>query len=403
MMNVRNFTGFLFFILLIPAGIHQSCSQGNKVIYDTKIQTGASQTKLYLPLIRGKRVALVCNQTSLIRKTHLVDSLRSLKINIRKVFAPEHGFRGEAGAGEHIGNAIDLKTRIPVVSLYGNKLKPAQEDLADVDVVVFDIQDVGVRFYTYIATLQYVMEACAEKNIPCIVLDRPNPNGFYVDGPVLEKPFASFIGLNPIPIVYGLTIGEYAGMLNGEKWLAGQVTCSLKVIPLKGYDHTKFYKLPVRPSPNLPDMAAIYLYPSLCLFEGTAVSVGRGTDFPFQLVGYPGFREGTVSFTPKSIPGKVKNPPYEGVECQGINLKEFGEMFIRDYRGIYMFWLSSFYESYPEKEKFFTDFFKKLAGTDTLSRQIASGMSEEAIRHSWKPGLDAYKAIRKKYLLYKDF
>jgi uncharacterized protein YbbC (DUF1343 family) len=282
-------------------------------------------------------------------------------------------------------------------------MKPDAEDLKDVDVVIFDIQDVGVRFYTYISTLQYIMEACARQSIRCIVLDRPNPNGFYVDGPVLEKEYASFVGLNPVPVVYGLTIGEYAGMLNGEGWLSEKVTCDLKVIRIKGYDHSKFYKLPVRPSPNLPDMAAIYLYPSLCLFEGTAVSVGRGTDYPFQLIGYPGFTKGSEKFTPVSKPGAAMHPPYEGKECTGIRLTEFGEMFLRDYRGIYLFWIKSFYDTYPDKDHFFTDFFNKLAGNSMLQKQIMEGRSEDEIKLSWKSRLEEFRIIRRKYLLYRDF
>lgn len=371
--------------------------------FDTGIVTGASQLSEYLPLIKGKRIAVVANHTSMIEHVHLVDSLLSLKINIRKVFAPEHGFRGQAGAGEEIENSLDKKTKLPIISLYGNQLKPKQADLNDVDMVVFDIQDVGTRFYTYISTLQYVMESCAEKNIDLLVLDRPNPNGYFIDGPVLEKKFSSFVGLNPIPIVYGMTIGEYAAMVNGEHWLSDNLICRLHVVRLKGYDHNKFYQIPVKPSPNLPNMAAIYLYPSLCLFEGTSVSVGRGTDNPFQLIGYPGFEKGTLLFTPHDKPGMAVNPPYKDVECRGIDLKEFSEMFIRDYKGLYLFWIKSFYESFPDKTHFFNDFFNKLAGNETLQQQIKDGISEEAIKASWQPALENFKLIRRKYLLYEDF
>lgn len=390
---------FMLFFIDSERGLGQSSS----LEFDTNIVTGASQMGEYLPLLKNKRVALVANQTSLVNGVHLADTLLTQKINLKKVFAPEHGFRGEAGAGEQVNNSVDRKTQLPIVSLYGNKLKPTAADLLDIDVVIFDIQDVGVRFYTYLSTLQYVMEACAEKGIPCIVLDRPNPNGFYIDGPVLEKNFSSFVGLNPVPIVYGLTIGEYAGMINGEHWLSGKLSCKLVIIQLKNYDHSRFYKLPVKPSPNLTNMAAIYLYPSLCLFEGTMVSVGRGTDAPFQLIGYPGFSNGAYEFTPKSIPGIVDNPPFDGKTCRGIQLKEFGEMYIRDYKGIYLFWLKSFYQSVNDKDTFFNNFFNKLAGNETLMLQIKDGKSEEEIKLSWKPALDEFKIMRRKYLLYKDF
>ncbi len=365
--------------------------------------SGAEQTAVYLPWIRGKRVAVVANQTSVVGKTHLVDTLLAMNVRIVRVFAPEHGFRGQAGAGETVASGTDGRTGLPVVSLYGQKKKPDAADLDGVDAVLFDIQDVGVRFYTYISTLQYVMESCAAHGVEVIVLDRPNPNGFYVDGPVLEKPFASFVGLNPIPVVHGLTVAEYAGMLNGEGWLEGGKPCSLRVVACKGYSHDAFYMLPVAPSPNLPNMPAVYLYPSLCLFEGTVVSVGRGTDHPFQTAGYPGFAEGDFTFTPRSIPGVAPHPPYEGEACSGIDLRDFGVEFIRNYRGLYLFWLISFYESFPGKERFFTDYFSKLAGTDALQRQIREGWTEERIRASWQPALKRYLTMRKKYLLYGDF
>lgn len=370
---------------------------------EKQIVTGAEQTEQYLPLIKNKTVAIVANQTSLIQKTHLVDSLISLKIKIKCVFAPEHGFRGEAGAGEEIKSALDVKTGVPLISLYGNHLKPSKDDLKSVDWVIFDIQDVGARFYTYISTLQYVMEACAENNIPLLVLDRPNPNGYYIDGPVLEKKYSSFVGMNPIPIVHGLTIGEYAQMLLGEKWLKDSLPCTIKIIRCINYDHSSFYSLPVKPSPNLPDMTSVYLYPSLCLFEGTIISVGRGTPYPFQVIGYPGFKDGDFSFAPVSIPGIAKNPPYENKVCRGFDLREFGEEYVKNYKGLYLFWLKAFFDSAPDKTKFFTDFFNKLAGTDQLQRQIKDGWSEEKIKESWQPALKKYKQTRKKYLMYKDF
>lgn len=368
-----------------------------------RVITGAEQTKEYLPLLRGKNVALVANQTSLIGSTHLADTLLSLKIKVKVVFAPEHGFRGEAEAGETITGSTDRKTGIKIISLYGDKKKPSPQDLEGIDVVVFDIQDVGVRFYTYISTLQYVMEACAEQNKTCIVFDRPNPNGHYVDGPVMEDKYKSFVGRTTIPLVHGLTVGEYATMLNGEQWLDGKLTCNLVVIRLKNYTHSVFYSLPVPPSPNLPNMSAVYLYPSLGLFEGTAISVGRGTEFPFQVVGFPGFKDGSFTFTPESIPGKAAHPMYERVECRGYKLKDFGEMFVRNSKSVYLFWLMGMYEKYPDRKKFFTSYFEKLAGTAQLREQIIKGVSEEEIRKSWQPALDKYKQIRQKYLLYPDF
>jgi uncharacterized protein YbbC (DUF1343 family) len=383
-------------------GITQIFSKVEVIIRnDSKVEVGAKRLEEYLPLIRGKKIALVANQTSLIGNVHLVDSLRNLKINILRVFAPEHGFRGEADAGEHVASAVDKKTGIPLVSLYGDNKKPTAAQLAGVEVVVFDIQDVGARFYTYISTLSYVMEACAELKIPVIVLDRPNPNGHFIDGPVLEPSFASFVGLHPVPIVHGMTIGEYAQMVNGEGWLKNKVKCKLTIIQCKGWAHNEYYQLPVPPSPNLGNMNAIYLYPSLCLFEGTIVSVGRGTSKPFQVIGYPGLKEGKFAFTPISGPGS-KHPPYENKLCNGFDLSAFGENFIRDSKMIYLFWIISTYKSAEDKSKFFTPFFEKLAGTDKLRKQIITGDTEEEIRASWKPGLDAFRAIRKKYLLYHD-
>jgi uncharacterized protein YbbC (DUF1343 family) len=384
------------------------CAQHDKIVMrevlqEKQIIVGAEQTEQYLPLIKNKTIAIVANQTSLIQKTHLVDSLVSLKTKIKCVFAPEHGFRGDAGAGEEIKNAADVKTGIPLISLYGHHLKPSKEDLQNVDWMIFDIQDVGARFYTYISTLQYVMEACAENNIPLLILDRPDPNGYYVDGPVLEKKFSSFVGMNPVPIVHGLTVGEYAQMLLGEKWLKDSLQCTIKIVKCINYDHSNFYSLPEKPSPNLPDMTSVYLYPSLCLFEGTIISVGRGTPYPFQVIGYPGFKDGDFSFTPFSIPGVAKNPPYENKECRGFDLREFGDEYIKNYKGLYLFWLKAFYDSAPDKSKFFTDFFNTLAGTDQLQQQIRDGWSEEKIKESWQPGLKKYKETRKKYLLYRDF
>lgn len=365
--------------------------------------TGADRMDEYIPLLRHKTVAVVCNQTSLIGKTHLVDSLLAVGIKLKHVFAPEHGFRGEAGAGETIRDSKDQRTGLPVISLYGNKKKPSAQDLSGVQTVVFDIQDVGARFYTYISTLTYVMEACAENNIPLLVLDRPNPNGHYVDGPVLKKGFESFVGLHPVPVVHGMTVGEYARMVNGEGWLGNKVQCKLTVITCLNYDHQTEYRLPVRPSPNLPTMSSIYLYPSLCLFEGTPISIGRGTEFPFQVVGFPGFTDGDIEFKPVTIEGVAKNPPYENQKCKGIDLRAFGEEYMKNYRGIYLYWLTGMYQSFPEKEKFFTPFFNKLAGTDELMKQIKNKVPEDDIRQSWQKDLNQFKKIRSKYLLYEDF
>lgn len=368
------------------------------------IKTGADQTELYLPLLKDKAVAFVGNQTSVIGKTHLVDSLLSLKVNLAKIFFPEHGFRGTEADGTMLGNYTDKKTGVKCISLYGkDNRKPNAADLKDVDIVIFDLQDVGVRFYTYLSTLHYVMEACAENKKQLIVLDRPNPNGYYVDGPVMEDKYKSFVGLHPVPIVYGMTIGEYAQMINGEEWLANKVKCDLKIIPLKNYEHKDYYVLPVNPSPNLSSMSAIYLYPSLCLFEGTMVSVGRGTDKPFQQFGYPGMPNAKYTFTPQSIKGVSDSPPYKGQVCSGYNVAEYGEVFMKYNRQLYLFWILNSYKTCPTKEKFFNDYFLQLTGTDKLKQQIIENKSEEEIRKSWEPGLIKFKAIRKKYLLYKDF
>ena len=366
------------------------------------IKVGAQRTNLYFPRIAGKRIAITTNHSGLIEGKHLVDSLHSAGMNICKVFAPEHGFRGSAAAGAHIVDGVDEKTGIPIVSLYGKKKKPTPEDLKDVDIVLFDIQDVGVRFYTYISTMSYMMEACAEAGIPIIVMDRPNPHGYYIDGPVLRKEFSSFVGLHPVPVVHGMTIGEYAKMVNGEGWLKDGIQCELSVIPVAGYTHTDLFQLPVPPSPNFPKMAAVYLYPSLAFFEGTDISVGRGTDFPFQVFGHPDLKGSSYRFTPESRP-EAPNPPQLGLECQGYNLAEFGNRFIRNYRQLYLFWLIETYRDLGGEPSFFRPFFDKLAGTDALRIQIISGLTESQIRESWQEELTTYRKIRKKYLLYPDF
>lgn len=369
---------------------------------DEDILTGAEQTDLWLPMLKGKRVAVVANHTSTINTTHLVDTMLSLGVKVVKIFSPEHGFRGLADDGEEIASGVDEKTKLPVVSLYGDHRKPTLKDLKDVDIVVYDIQDVGARFYTFISTMTYCMEACAEQKKPFLVLDRPNPNGYYVDGPVMEKEYMSWVGLHPVPIVYGMTIAEYARMVNEEKWLTAGVHCDLKWIPCINYTHNDQYQLPVRTSPNLPNMPAVYLYPSLCLFEGTVMSVGRGTDFPYQVVGHPKLKNAAFTFTPTPHPG-AKTPLYNGQLCYGHDLHAFADLYIRDYKGIYLFWLMGCYKDMPDKDNFFNNYFEKLAGTATLRKQIIAGTPEEQIRTSWVPGILKFKMTRKKYLLYEDF
>ncbi len=401
-MEVKYIKYILVLFLNIPFlyGNAQS-SDENK---NTKtIKVGAERTDLYLPLLKGKNIAIVANQTSTIKNTHLVDSLIALGVKVQKVFAPEHGFRGEADAGEKIITTTDVKTGLPIVSLYGGHTKPTAKDLEGIDMVIYDIQDVGVRFYTYISTMQYVMEACAENNIPFLILDRPDPNGFYIDGPVLEAKYKSFIGLHSIPIVYGLTAAEYAYMLNGENWLKDSVKCKLMHIPVEGYTHNDFYELPVKPSPNLPNMSAIYLYPSLGLFEGTVISAGRGTSIPFQLVGYPDYSKGNYKFTPHSIPGVAKNPPYENELCNGLDLSGLDKDYFKNNKAINISWIHDLYNDAKNKKKFFNSYFNKLAGNASLKQQIISGITVDEIRKSWQPDLNAYKIIRKKYLLYPDF
>jgi len=354
--------------------------------------------------LQYKNVAVVANHTSLINGVHLVDTLLSEGVNVIKVFAPEHGFRGKADAGQHLKNSKDKKTGLKIVSLYGRNKKPSYDHLADVDVVVFDIQDVGVRFYTYISTMHYVMEACAEMEKQVIVLDRPNPNGFYVDGPVLEEEFTSFVGMHPIPLVHGLTVGELALMINGEGWLAGGLTCNLKVYSCDGYQHGMRYDLPVAPSPNLPNMSSIYLYPNLGLFEGTLVSVGRGTAKPFQHIGSPYFAGYDYTFTPKPSHG-AKHPKHNGKKCFGFDLEEFGGGELPNKGELYLHWLDTMYKGHRSDLPFFLEnnFFNLLAGNATLQQQIKDGVPIKDIRASWQPALQSYLKKRKNYLLYPDF
>jgi len=387
-----------------------SCGQNKKLsseIISTKlndsnseiIETGAQQTQLYLKLLKGKNIAVVANQTSVIykndgRHTHLIDSLLSLNISVRKVFSPEHGFRGKADASEKVANGIDVATGLQIVSLYGKNKKPTLEQLKGIDVVIFDIQDVGVRFYTYISTMHYVMEACAENNIEVIVFDRPNPNGHYIDGPTLEIEHKSFVGMHPVPLVYGMTIGEYAQMINGEGWLKNNIKCGLTIIPLKNYNHQSFYHLPIRPSPNLPNDIAINLYPSLGFFEGTSINAGRGTENQFQQYGAPFFSKTTFSYIPQPNFGS-KYPKHEGKICNGVNLKNEEHL-----ASVEIKWLLDAYNKSPKTEKFFGSTFTIHAGNKTLEQQLIKGVSAKEIQDSWKPNIKHFKKIRAKYLIY---
>ena len=373
--------------------------------YKTTIKVGSEIFDEYLPTIKGKRVAIIGNQTSMVGPIHLVDTLLSLGIEVKKVFAPEHGFRGNADAGEKVSDGKDSKTGLPILSLYGRKnRKPSVEKLLDVDVVIFDIQDVGARFYTYISTMHYAMEACAEQNKKMIILDRPNPNGFYVDGPILKKGNESFVGMHPVPVVHGMTIGEYAQMINGEKWLANGIQCDLMVVKCQNYEHSDFYELPIKPSPNLPNMASIYLYPSLCLFEGTNVSIGRGTPKPFQMLGSPLISETGFSFTPKPTPG-AKHPKLDGEKCNGYDLEDFGEHYLRSFRKLYLHWIVAMYQESSNKQDFFRKdgFFKLLTGDKTIREMIETGKEANEIWESFQDEVKSFKITRKKYLLYSDF
>lgn len=399
------FTLFFSFISCGQVKQQQLALELNK-----EIITGAQQTKLYLPQLANKKVAIVANQTSIIVKkseslqiesqklnesyTHLVDSLLKLNITIQKVFSPEHGFRGKADASEHVSDGVDLKTGIPIISLYGKNRKPTAEQLKGIDIVIFDIQDVGVRFYTYISTLHYVMEACAENSIAVIVLDRPNPNGHYIDGPTLEIEHKSFVGMHPVPLVYGMTIGEYAKLINGENWLKNNVKCNLTVIPLKNYSHQSLYSLPIRPSPNLPNDISINLYPSLGFFEGTTINAGRGTENQFQQYGSPFFPESDFSYTPQPNFGS-KYPKHNGELCYGENLKS-----VERVHQIHIEWLLDAYKKTPKDSPFFGSTFTVHAGNTLLQQQITKGISAGEIRASWEQDITNFKIKRKKYLLY---
>ena len=403
------------FLLLILILIKLSASAQNCVM------PGAERMNVYLPFLKGKAVGIFANQTSTVKGSHLVDTLLKSGINIVKIFGPEHGFRGKAGAGAHIGNTKDVKTGIPIISLYGDHKKPTAEDLKEVDVLIFDIQDVGVRFYTFISSLQYYLEAAIENHKPLLILDRPNPNGFYVDGPVLDKKFKSFIGMQPVPVVYGMTMGEYALMLAGESWLSPEanrinaynITTTpttdtpfhVQVIKCKNYDHNTKYELPVNPSPNLKEMQSIYLYPSTCFFEGTILSEGRGTDKPFQVFGHPALPTDLYTFIPVPNEGAPNSKCYYQ-KCYGWNLSGSKDEVLKRLDGrIQLKYLLEAYKLFPGKDTFFlkNNFFNSLAGNDVLMQQIKNNIPEKEIIKSWQPGLTAFKAIRKKYLLYNDF
>lgn len=391
---------FLFLLVFIFEIINESIAQqvNNNVLKAEDAIVGASRLELYINKLEDKNVGVIANQTSIINGTHLIDTLISKGVNVIKIFTPEHGFRGTADEGASINNSIDEKTQLPIISLYGNNKKPNETQLKDIDILIFDLQDVGTRFYTYISTMTYIMEAAAENNIPLIVLDRPNPNGFYVDGPVLEPENKSFVGLHQVPIVYGLTIGEYALMVNGEYWLSDSLQCDLTIIPLGNYDRNAIYELPVKPSPNLPNWESVYLYPSLCFFEGTIVSVGRGTEFPFQVYGHPKMTDDFV-FTPRQSDGR-RAPLLCDEECHGEYLMTYAHDFKRNKNQINLSWIINAYNQLKEEGKFFNNFFVKLSGTNELQQQIEQGMTEKEIRATWKEGLDNYKKIRKKYLIY---
>lgn len=399
--NYSKFLAFGLFLMLScgntissDAKNKEAISSPNKNLVET-IKTGADNFDAYLPLLKNKKVGIVTNQTGILsNKTHLVDFLLDKKINVQKIYAPEHGFRGTADAGELIKDGKDTQTGLPIISLYGDNKKPKPDQLKGIDVLVFDLQDVGARFYTYISSLHYVMETCAENNIPLLILDRPNPNGGIVDGPVLEKENTSFIGMHPIPVLHGLTIGEYGKMINGEKWLKNGIQCELTVIPCLNYNREMFYSLPVKPSPNLPNDQSINLYASLCFFEGTNVSLGRGTEKQFQIYGSPFLPKTGFSFTPKPNFG-AKDPLHNGKLCYGEDLSDSPKVSKLELK-----WLLKAYNETADKSKFFIPFFTKLAGTKKLQQQIEAGMSENEIRATWKKGLEDFKKIRKNYQIY---
>jgi uncharacterized protein YbbC (DUF1343 family) len=392
--------------ILLLFFIHYGCAHKEsnpQFVKWSHIKPGDARFELYLPKLKSKKVGVLANHSSMIGNTHLVDLLLTSNIKVQRVFSPEHGFRGKADAGAIIKNETDVKTGLHIVSLYGKHKKPTKDDLHNLDIIVFDLQDVGTRFYTYVSTMCYMMEACAENNIPMIILDRPNPNGFYVDGPILESKYKSFVGMHNIPIVHGLTLGEYALMVNGEGWLKNKVKCELDIIKVKNYTHKQTMALPIKPSPNLPNYASILLYPSLCLFEGTIASIGRGTSTPFQIIGHPDYPSKKYSFEPISTPGASLNPKLKNKKCFGFNLTSFYKRNPNKIGQINLNWIIDFYKKLSKGDKFFISYFEKLSGTSKLREQIKKGLSEKEIKQTWKKDIEVYKKIRIKYLLYPDF
>lgn len=396
---MNNLRFFSFIILIISS----TCSLAQIKKNLPQVIVGAERIEQYFSLLENKNVAIVANHTSMVKNTHLVDTLLAKGVVLKKIFSPEHGFRGTGDAGEHIGNYTDDKTRLPVISLYGKNFKPKPEHLAGIDIVVFDVQDVGVRFYTYLSTMHYVMEACAENNVQFLILDRPNPNGYFVDGPVLDMKYKSFVGMHPIPLVHGMTLAELAKMINEEGWLKNKVKCKLHVVACENYTHSTLYQLPVKPSPNLPNMLSVYLYPSLGLFEGTVMNVGRGTEFPFQAYGHPDMKNTVFSFTPVSMEGSAKEPKHMDQVCKGVDLRDFEERFVIDRREIILEWLQFAYRSMDNKDEFFNSFFRNLIGNEQIEDMIKKGAGITAIRRTWEKEVVEFKKLRKNYLLYKDF
>lgn len=401
---MKRFALYLLFAVLMPVCVWAQDTDDEEED-DLPVYPGAYDMNAYLPMLQGKKVGIVMNQTSEINRTSLLDTLLAKQVKVKKVYTPEHGFRGLSAEGETVENGVDTKTQTPIISLYGNNKKPTNKQLKGIDVMIFDLQDVGVRFYTYISTLEYVMQACAENDIHLIVLDRPNPNGFYIDGPVLDTSLRSFVGMQPVPIVYGMTIGEYAKMIHGEGWAKGTENLKMDVILCKNYEHFIRYKLPVAPSPNLPNATSILCYPSLCLMEGTVMSVGRGSDKPFQQWGHPSLKGKTsYYFTPVPYWGQKTKPLYAYEDCYGqlAAMNESDAYYLLKDQ-LRLLFIQKAYYLFPEKAKFFNDYFEKLAGTRELRRQIEKGVKEEDIKASWKKDIEAFKKIRKKYVLYKDF
>lgn len=405
MLSLVIFLAHLFTVNPVNAQVFDAVNVSAEDNVNDSVVVGASRLDYYIKFIKNKSVAVIGNQTSMVGNVHLVDTLLSLGVDVKMVFAPEHGFRGVADAGEKVSDGKDPVSGLPIKSLYGSKnRKPSKELLSSVDVLIFDIQDVGVRFYTYISTMHYIMEACAEQNKLLIVLDRPNPNGHYVDGPVLKRGNESFIGLHPVPVIHGMTIGEYAKMINGEGWLKNSISCSLVVVPCQNYNHNTLYQLPIKPSPNLPNMNSIYLYPSLCLFEGTNVSVGRGTSFPFQIYGSPFVPPTTFSFTPQPFPG-AKKPKHNGIKCNGFKLLNYGDSVFKYQQKFTLDWLIKMRNASNNKEDFFRKdgFFRLLTGDVEIRKMIENNFSADEIWLSFQPEVKQFKTLRKKYLLYTDF